>query len=297
MWLKEIRPGAYAGDRWSSRFRRWPATCRAARASFPSVVMMTTMPAVVAGVPGDHRLTPPGPDGEHRRGDAGGGAAGRCQRGLQASAARRRWLPSAYGTPDRAEDGQDRRPRQPLCGGGETPARGRDRHRHSRGPSESIILCDETANGTLAALDLIVESEHGPDSSAFLVTNSRAVAEAARKAIPEHWKQMGEQRVSFSSTVLCGPRGGVVLTPDFDAAIQLRQRLRARASGDHGQRPLRVSRPHHQCRRDPAGRAYAGAPRQFRARSQCRAAHLRPGAHLFAALGIRLHEADLGSAM
>jgi histidinol dehydrogenase len=46
------------------------------------------------------------------------------------------------------------------------------------------------------------------------------VADAARKAIPEHWKQMGEQRVSFSSNVLCGPRGGVVLTPDFDAAIQ-----------------------------------------------------------------------------
>jgi len=87
------------------------------------------------------------------------------------------------------------------------------------GPSESIILCDETANGRIAALDLIVESEHGPDSSAFLVTDSRAVAEAARKAIPEYWGQMGAQRVAFSSAVLGGARGGIVLAPDFEQAI------------------------------------------------------------------------------
>src|SRR5690606_38539124 len=87
------------------------------------------------------------------------------------------------------------------------------------GPSEAIILADATADGALAARDLIVESEHGPDSSAFLVTDSRAVAEAAMAAIPRYWAQMGEQRVGFSSTVLCGPRGGIVLAPDFDAAI------------------------------------------------------------------------------
>ncbi len=40
------------------------------------------------------------------------------------------------------------------------------------GPSESIIFADETVDGRLAALDLLVEAEHGPDSSAYLVTPS-----------------------------------------------------------------------------------------------------------------------------
>src|SRR5215510_13163698 len=62
MWMKEIRPGAYAGD----RFIPIPSVaCYVPRGkgSFPSVVMMTTIPAVVASVPRIAVVTPPGPDG------------------------------------------------------------------------------------------------------------------------------------------------------------------------------------------------------------------------------------------
>ena len=52
------------------------------------------------------------------------------------------------------------------------------------GPSETIVLADETADPAIAGLDIIIESEHGPDSSAFLVTWSREVAEGAMAAIP-----------------------------------------------------------------------------------------------------------------
>jgi histidinol dehydrogenase len=45
------------------------------------------------------------------------------------------------------------------------------------------------------------------------------VAEAARDAIPGYWDRMGDQRVAFSSAVLCGPRGGIVLAPSMDEAI------------------------------------------------------------------------------
>ena len=218
MWLKEIRPGAYAGD----RFIPIPSVaCYVPRGkgSFPSVVMMTTIPAVVAGVPCAIIVTPPGPDGNI---DAATLVAARLAGikdvykcgGAQAVAA------VAYGTQTVPKMAKIVGPGSPYVVAAKRLLSDVIDPGIPAGPSESIILCDETANGTLAALDLIVESEHGPDSSAFLVTNSRAVAEAARKAIPEHWKQMGEQRVSFSSTVLCGPRGGVVLTPDFDAAIQ-----------------------------------------------------------------------------
>jgi histidinol dehydrogenase len=51
------------------------------------------------------------------------------------------------------------------------------------------------------------------------VTPSRAVAEAAAAAIPGFWAEMGAQRAGFSAAVLGGPRGGIVLTPDLDAAL------------------------------------------------------------------------------
>jgi histidinol dehydrogenase len=218
MWMKEIRPGAYAGD----RFIPIPSVaCYVPRGkgSFPSVVMMTTIPAVVAGVPRAIIVTPPGPDGNV---DAATLVAARLAGikevykcgGAQAVAA------VAFGTQTVPKMAKIVGPGSPYVVAAKRLLSDVIDPGIPAGPSESIILCDESANGTLAALDLIVESEHGPDSSAFLVTNSRAVADAARKAIPEHWTQMGEQRVSFSSTVLCGPRGGVVLTPDFDAAIQ-----------------------------------------------------------------------------
>ena len=52
------------------------------------------------------------------------------------------------------------------------------------GPSEAIIFADDSVDGGLAALDLLIEAEHGPDSSAYLVTHSRKVAEAALAALP-----------------------------------------------------------------------------------------------------------------
>jgi histidinol dehydrogenase len=87
------------------------------------------------------------------------------------------------------------------------------------GPSESIVLADHTADGRLAALDLIIESEHGPDSSAFLVTNSTEVADRALEAIPNYWQSLGETRKKFSTTVLCGPHGGIVLARDENSCI------------------------------------------------------------------------------
>ena len=217
MWMKEIRPGAYAGD----RFLPIPSVaCYVPRGkgSFPSVVMMTTIPAVVAGVSRIAIVTPPGPDGNIDAATlvaaklAGVKEVYKCG-GAQGVAA------AAYGTQTVPKMAKIDGPGSPYVVAAKRLLSDVIDPGIPAGPSESIILCDETANGRVGALDLIVESEHGPDSSAFLVTNSRAVAEAARQALPEFWQQMGEQRVAFSSAVLCGPRGGIVLAPDFDQAI------------------------------------------------------------------------------
>ena len=217
MWIKEVRPGVWAGDR---ALPNDSVACYVPRGkgSFPSVLMMTTIPAKVAGVPSIALLTPPGPDGQV---DAATLYA--CQLigiehvykcgGAQAVAA------AAYGTETVPRCLKIMGPGSPYVVAAKRLLADRIDTGTPAGPSECIVLADETADGRLAGLDLIIESEHGPDSSAFLVTPSRAVAEAARAAIPTYWAQMGEQRVSFSSTVLGGQKGGIVLTRDMEEAI------------------------------------------------------------------------------
>jgi histidinol dehydrogenase len=217
MWLHEVRPGAYAGD----RTRPIPSVaCYVPRGkgAFPSVALMTTIPARVANVPEIIIVTPPGPDGGI---DAATLVAARMSGidrvykagGAQAVAA------VAYGTETIPKCAKIIGPGSPWVAAAKrlvsdvidtgTPA----------GPSELIVLADDTADGRMAGLDLLIESEHGPDSSAYLVTWSRRVAEEALAAIPEYWAKMGEQRVSFSSAVLGGPVGGIVLARDETEAI------------------------------------------------------------------------------
>ena len=210
LWLKEIRPGAFAGDRWNP-IPSVALYVPRGKGAFPSVTMMTSVPAVVAGVPEISILTPPTPEGGV---DAATLVAARIAGvenvykcgGAQAVAA------AAYGTETVPKAVKITGPGSPFVVAAKrllsdiidtgTPA----------GPSEAIIFADETVDGRLAALDVLIEAEHGPDSSAFIVTHSRAVAEAAAAALPGFWARMTPQRVEFSKAVLGGPHGGIVLT-------------------------------------------------------------------------------------
>jgi len=51
------------------------------------------------------------------------------------------------------------------------------------GPTEILVVADETASPDMIATDLLGQAEHGPTSPATLVTTSRAVAEATEKEI------------------------------------------------------------------------------------------------------------------
>lgn len=218
MWLKEVRPGAFAGDRWHP-IPSVALYVPRGKGAFPSVTMMTSVPAVVAGVPEISILTPPTPQGTADAATlvaarlAGINTVYKCG-GAQAVAA------AAFGTETVRKAVKIMGPGSPWVVAAKrlladiidtgTPA----------GPSESLILADHTADGRIAALDLLIEAEHGPDSSAFLVTDSRKVAEDAMAALPGHWTRMSEQRVEFSRTVLTGPRGGVVLAPSMEEAYR-----------------------------------------------------------------------------
>ncbi|RWN02029.1 MAG: histidinol dehydrogenase [Mesorhizobium sp.] len=214
MWLKEMRPGAFAGDRFTP-------ICSVAlyvprgKGAFPSVTMMTAVPAVVAGVPELAIVTPPAPDGSVDAATlvaarlAGVETVYKCG-GAQAVAA------VAYGTETINAALKIVGPGSPWVVAAKRLLAGVIDPGLPAGPSEAIILADDSVHGGLAALDLLIEAEHGPDSSAYLVTHSRRVAEEALAALPEHWARMTDQRVAFSTAVLTGACGGIVLTASIE---------------------------------------------------------------------------------
>jgi len=218
MWFKEIKPGAFAGDRYTP-IQSVALYVPRGKGSFPSVTMMTAVPGVVAEVPSLAIFTPPAPDGGVDAATlvaartAGIETVYKCG-GAQAVAA------AAYGTET------VKRALKIVGPGSPWVIAAKQQLAHlidpglPAGPSEAIIFADDTINGGLAALDLLIEAEHGPDSSAYLVTHSKRVAEEALAALSEHWKHMGGQRVEFSQAVLCGENGGIVLTPSLDASYK-----------------------------------------------------------------------------
>ena len=216
MWLKEVRPGAFAGDRYLP-INSVALYVPRGKGSFPSVTMMTAVPGVVAKVPNLAIFTPPGPDGKVDAATlvaariAGVETVYKCG-GAQAVAA------AAYGTETVKKAHKIVGPGSPWVVAAKRLLAGIIDPGLPAGPSECVILADDTVSGRLAAMDLLIEAEHGPDSSAWLVTPSERVVEEALAAIPELWGKMTEQRVEFSRTVLTGQSGGIVLAKDMDDA-------------------------------------------------------------------------------
>ncbi len=218
MWWQEVRPGVFAGER-SSPIPSVACYVPRGKGAFPSVMMMTTIPALVAGVPQIAVLTPPTPAGGI---DAASLVAARLAGiervykcgGAGAVAA------AAFGTATIPRAVKIVGPGSPWVVAAKRLLAERIDTGLPAGPSEAIILADASADPKLAALDLLIEAEHGPDSSAFLVTDSLALAKAARAHIPTLWQGMGAQRAGFTRTVLGGPRGGIVVAPDMAEAVR-----------------------------------------------------------------------------
>ena len=217
MWLHEIRPGSFGGDR-STPIPSVACYVPRGKGAFPSAALMLSIPAQVAGVKDVCIITPPGPDGKVDDATLVAARMAGVSKVYKAGGAQG-IAAVAFGTQTIAKACKVVGPGSPWVGAAKrllshlidtgTPA----------GPSEVIILADDSVSGKLAGLDLLVEAEHGPDSSAYLVTWSKRVAEEAMAAIPEYWKQMGPLRVEYSGTVLAGPMGGIVLARDEADAI------------------------------------------------------------------------------
>jgi histidinol dehydrogenase len=88
------------------------------------------------------------------------------------------------------------------------------------GPSESLIIADDSADPKLLAADLLNEAEHGPDSSSLLVTDSQPLLEAAQGEVARQLALLPEPRRAYAGAAL-GTNGGAILVRDMQEATEV----------------------------------------------------------------------------
>lgn len=67
------------------------------------------------------------------------------------------------------------------------------------GPTETLLIADDSVDGWMCATDLLGQAEHGPSSPAILVTNSRALADATIAAVAEQLKTLPTSDIASQS--------------------------------------------------------------------------------------------------
>jgi len=220
LWFTEVEPGVMAGEKVTPISSVGLYVPRG-KGAFPSVMYMLATPASIAGVSRIVVCTPPGPDGTVD--PASLVAADLCGvheiyriGGAQAIAA------LAYGTQTIGRVRKITGPGSGYIAAAKRVLYGTVDVGLPAGPSESITLADANADPELVARDLLIEAEHGPDSSSLLVTDSRPLAEAVMSLLPEKIAALPEWRQDFVRTVLEAPEGtgGVVLATNMDEAIE-----------------------------------------------------------------------------
>ncbi len=82
------------------------------------------------------------------------------------------------------------------------------------GPSEVLVIADDSANARFIASDLLAQAEHGPDSQVLLVTTSRTLAEQVAREIERQLSLLS--RASIASRALQHSR--VLLAADLETA-------------------------------------------------------------------------------
>jgi histidinol dehydrogenase len=88
------------------------------------------------------------------------------------------------------------------------------------GPTESLIIADDSADPRLLAADLLNEAEHGADSSSVLVTDSEVLLAAAQQEVAHQLAQLPEPRRTYAASSL-GVNGGAILVRDMTEAAEV----------------------------------------------------------------------------
>lgn len=164
------------------------------KAVYPSSVLMNIMPAKVAGVNEIVMVTPPGKDGKVNpttlvaAKEAGADVVYKVG-GAQAIAA------LAYGTESIPKVDKIVGPGNIYVALAKKAVYGHVSIDSIAGPSEILVLADETANPRYVAADLLSQAEHDELASAILVTTSRELAEKVSEEADAFIKQLSRAEI------------------------------------------------------------------------------------------------------
>ena len=114
------------------------------------------------------------------------------------------------------------------------------------GPTEILVVADETADPVIVAADLLGQAEHGPASPAVLVTTSQALAEETLRQIAVQLETLPTAEIAARAWE---DYGEVLVVDSDEEALAARRRVRLRARRDPDRRPALVPRADAELRR------------------------------------------------
>ena len=213
-WEMEVIPGITAGQI-IRPINSVGCYIPGGRAVYPSTILMTVIPAKIAGVDRIIACSPPGPDGKIQAAIlvaadlAGVDEIYKCG-GAQAIAA------MAYGTESIAKVEKIVGPGNIFVTAAKKLVYGDVDIEFPAGPSEVLILADESAIPEYIAYDFLSQSEHDPNASCFLVTDSERIANESNELIEKFAKEAKRSEIIAESLA---QHGHVILCNTMDEAI------------------------------------------------------------------------------
>ncbi len=217
-WMIEVEPGVFAGEKVTPVSSVGLYIPRGKNA-FPSAMFMLAIPAVLAGVPQIAVVTPPRADGSADDASLFAAEVSGIKDvykvgGAQAIAA------LAFGTETVPAVRKVLGPGSPYVAAAKMLLSSRIDPGMPAGPSESIVLCDGSANPETSVLDLMNEAEHGPDSASLFVTHDEKLAKKIAELLPQKIAAVPEPQRSWLQTVFTG-YGAIILTSSLEQSIEV----------------------------------------------------------------------------
>ena len=186
------------------------------KAVYPSSVLMNILPAKVAGVDRIIMTTPPGPDGKVNpstlvaANEAGADEIYKAG-GAQAIGA------LAYGTQSIPKVDKIVGPGNIFVALAKKAVYGHVSLDSIAGPSEILVLADDSANPRFVAADLLSQAEHDELASAILITTSRELAEKVSCEVDEFVKRLSRKEIIQKSL---DQFGYILLAETMDQAVE-----------------------------------------------------------------------------
>lgn len=186
-------------------------------AVYPSSLLMTAIPAKVAGVREIIVCSPPQADGEVSPLILAAAAIAGVDRvfrigGVQAIGA------MAYGTATVPHVDKIYGPGNIFVVIAKQKVYGAVAIDQLPGPTETLLVADESADPELAAADMLAQAEHDPMATAILLTTSRTLADAVLAELPS--QLAGLDRAGIARQSLAA-NGLIAVVPDVETAIDL----------------------------------------------------------------------------